>query len=400
MNTPTLTRNHSTIQGIATRRTTGTVFVLALTIFAAMTWVTDAAVIGGEPSVISFDLPPTTVAVPVTGTGDLLTSDVAEPIEISLRLSSLVSGATFPEIDRWMIRCVPRSSSWRVVNYSPRTETQSDYTGPIQVKKSDEDSQSFGMAIDAAQGHLARGHFGVDQGSKQTESLQYERHAPLHAVTAAGTIERGRGVYYKLRWTSTQVLEGEKEFKITFDVPAGFRAGLVDISVVAIGRPGKKNAVTDAFAQIPVLGDEAGAMRPLGAARFVVAVHAEGDPVARQAAQAFSDSEATLRREAGRVRATSPARSLSTLIRHVVAKLDVDSVDVHGDWAERLIFNQADPYTDPIIRKLPTETRVIALDFCDAQRSLETLQTRTSQAQATQFELNDLVQASIDQVSK
>lgn len=346
-----------------------------------------------EPYVISFDLPPTAVATPVACLrGDtLVASDESEPVEITLRLSSLVSGGAFPQIDRWMIRCVPRQTSWRVVDYSPRTETASDYVGSIQVKSADEESQSFGMAIDAAQGNLVRGHFGVDQGSKQSESLQYERHAPLHAVTAAGTIERGRGVYYKLRWTSTQVLEGEKEFKITFDVPPGFRAGLVDVSVVAIGRPAKRNAVVGAFSQIPVLGDDAGAMRRLGEARFVVAVYAEGDPVARQAANAITDAEATLRREAAKVRATSPSRSLSTLIRHVAAKLDADAVDLHSDWAERMVFDNADPHTDPIIRRLPAEIRVIALDYCDARRKLVTLRTRTAEAEASRFQLNERV---------
>ncbi|MBB3208213.1 hypothetical protein FHS27_004040 [Rhodopirellula rubra] len=353
--------------------------------------------VGADAPVISFDLPATAVAVPVVceRPDDLITSDAGEPVEITLRLSSLVSGSVFPQIDRWMIRCVPRNPSWRVVNYSPRTETASEYAGPIQVKTSDEDSQSFGMAVDVVQGSIGKAHVGGDKGSKQTESLQFDRHAPLHAVTAAGTIERGRGVYYKLRWTSTQVLEGEKEFKLTFDVPAGFRSGLVDVSVVAFGRSSKKSSVSDAFSQIPVLGEDRDAMRPLGEGRFVVAVHAEGDPVAWQAARDFADAEATLRHEARNVRATSPARSLSTLLRHVAAKLDSDAVDLHSDWAERLIFANADPYTDPIIRKLPADVRVVALEYCDARRAVETLQTRMANSQNAEFQLTDLVKSSI-----
>ncbi|WP_201767205.1 hypothetical protein, partial [Rhodopirellula sallentina] len=336
---------------------------------------TGNTVSASEPPVISFDLPATAVAVPVVCShgNDLTMSDRGEPVEITLRLSSLVSGSVFPEIDRWMIRCVPRDPSWRVVNYSPRTETASEYAGPIQVKRSDEDSQAFGMAVDVAHGAVANAHIGGDKGSKQSESVQFDRHAPLHAVTAAGTIERGRGVYYKLRWTSTQVLEGEKELKITFDVPAGFRSGLVDVSVVAFGRLPKKNSVTDAISQIPVLGEDRGAVRPLGEGHFVVAVHAEGDPVAWHAARDFAAAEIALRSQARSVRATSPARSLSTLLRHVAAKLDSDAVDVHSDWAERLIFANADPYTDPIIRRLPAEVRVVAIEYCDARRMVENL---------------------------
>jgi hypothetical protein len=369
--------------------------LLAITVFSLHQLLAGNSIVA-QNAVISFDLPPTAIAVPAgDGTTDgLLNSDDGEPVEITLRLSSLVNADVMPQIDRWMIRCVPRHSDWRVIDYAPRTETASDYATAIGVKTTDEKTSTFGVAADVTQGNLVRGHVGGDVGSKQCESLQYDRVAPLHAVTAAGTIERGRGVYYKLRWTSTQVLEGEKEFKITFAVPAGFRSGLVDVSVVAIGRPSNQNSVTAAIAQIPVIGDDVGGMRSLGEARFVVGVYAEGDPVARQVVQSMTDAEATLRREADKVRAGSPARSLSTLIRHVASKLDMDSVDVHSNWPERLVFNNADPYTDPIIRKLPTDLRVKALDYCDARRKVESLRTRENE---TEFQLTELVKASIAQ---
>ncbi|MCM2372515.1 hypothetical protein [Aporhodopirellula aestuarii] len=396
MNTSAPTRNQN-----SRRLTAPATFSCSLLLLASVTLVTlttpPTAARGADQHVISFDLPPTAVAVPVASQrpDDLIVRSGGEPVEVTLRLSSLVSGSAFPQIDRWMIRCVPRQTSWQVMNYSPRTETASEYSGTIQVKTCDEESESFGASVDLTQGSLATANVEGGKGSKQTESLQYERHAPLHAVTASGTIERGRGVYYKLRWTSTQVLEGEKEFKITFDVPAGFRAGLLDVSVVAIGRPAKKSSVSDAFSQIPVIGEDRDSMRPLGEGRFVVAVHAEGDPVAWNAAREFAEAEATLRNEARKVRATSPARSLSTLLRHVAAKLDADSVDLHSDWAERLIFNKADPYVDPIIRKLPADVRVVALEYCDARRSLETLKTRVVDPQSTEIQLTDLVKSSI-----
>lgn len=375
---------------------TGHVNVIAMAVLSTLT-AAMSNVSADQGQLISFDLPPTAVAVPICDLrpGDLMTSHESEPVEITLRLSSLVSGGEMPQIDRWMVRCVPRQPSWSVVNYSPRTETASEYATPIQVKTTDEQSQSFGVAADVTQGHLARGHAGVDAGTKQSEAIQFDRVAPLHAVTAAGTIERGRGVFYKLRWTSTQVLEGEKEFKITFAVPPGFRAGLVDVSVVAMGRPSKPNSMSSMMSHIPVLGEDVSGIRALGEARFVVAVHAEDDPVAWRAARAMTDAEAALRREAANVRAQSPSRSLSTMIRQVAAKLDMDSVDLHSDWPERLVFQNADPYTDPIISRLPADLRVLVLDYCDARRDVETLRTRTSDRDAAPFQLNELVRSSI-----
>lgn len=347
---------------------------------------------------ISFDLPSTAVATPVTpiDARASVAYGAAETVEVNLRLSSLVCGSELPRIDRWIVRCVPRSSTWQVVDYAPRTETATEFAGPIQVKQTDEETTAFGLSTDAAPINFhgafagAKGHVGFDQAEKQGTATQYEKHAPLHAVTASGTIERGRGVYYKLSWTSTQILEGEKEFKIQFAVPEGMRAGLMDVSVVAVGKPNSRNAVAGAFAQMPMLGDD-GQMQALGEGRFVVAVHAEGDPVAWKAAQAMADVEASLREQAKGIRAKSPAKSLSSLIRHVAARFDVDSVDVHGDWIDRVVFGNADPHTDPVIRKLPTELRVAALDYCDARRKIQTLQTRRTPSTVNRLELERLV---------
>lgn len=346
---------------------------------------------------ISFDLPPTAVAIPVSNLDEhiVIPGGVGETVEVSLRLSSLVCGSKFPQIDRWMIRCVPRSASWRVVDYAPRTETASEYASPIQVKNTDEESSAFGLSTDVAPIKVsgafvgASGHMGFDKGNKHLESTQFDRHAPLHAVTAAGTIERGRGVYYKLRWTSTQVLEGEKEFKITFGVPQGFRAGLLDVSVIAIGKPAEGHPMSEAFSQIPILGDDHEKLDAIGQARFVVAVHAEGDPDAWQAAEKLIQTEQLLRTQAKRIRSTTPTHSLSTLIRHVAAKLDSDSVDIHGDWVDRLIFDNADPHTDAMIRKLPTALRVLALDYRDACQSLQEMQTRRIGQDFQSFRLTD-----------
>jgi hypothetical protein len=325
---------------------------------------------------LSFDLPPTAVARPVD-LSDRMTPTVqaGESMQIELRLSSMVSGSKLPTIDRWMVQVVPRATSWRVLDYSPRTETGTDYASPIQVKRSDESTRSIGIAADGGYGHLASAHLGADNGDKQSEAIQFDKHAPLHAVSAAGTIERGRGVYYKLRWTSQQVLEGEKTFQVAFDVPPGFRAGMLDVVVMAYGKPAKTNPISGVWAEMPLL-ETSSSSTMLGKAHFTVAVHREGDDAAWSLARQLASAEARLRQVASGHRADTSIRSLPTLIRHVAAKIDVDSVDVHGDWTERLIAGQADPYIDPVIRKLPTDLRVVALDYNDSRRALLALNER------------------------
>ncbi|MCC9644974.1 hypothetical protein LOC71_22075 [Rhodopirellula sp. JC740] len=344
--------------------------VTAYALTIALAWMSTNVLAGDHVPALSFDLPPTAVAVPVDLSDRMTpTAQAGESVQVNLRLSSMVSGSKVPTIDRWMVQVVPRAASWRVLDYSPRTETGSDYASPIQVKRSDETTSSFGMAADGGYGHLASAHLGADHGGKQSEAIQFDKQAPLHAVSAAGTIQRGRGVYYKLRWTSQQVLEGEKNFQVSFDVPPGFRAGMLDVVVMAYGKPAKSNPITGVWSDMPFLETSSNSTL-LGKANFTVAVHRNGDDAAWQLARQLAAAEVRLRQAASGHRADTSIRSLPTLIRHVAAKIDVDSVDIHGDWAERLIAGTADPYVDPVIRKLPADLRVIALDYCDSRRAL------------------------------
>jgi len=118
------------------------------------------------------------------------------------------------------------------------------------------------------------------------------------------------------------------------------------------------------------LSDSDSSGKRVGQATFVVATYLNGDTEAWHHARKMADTEAALRQAATGVRASTSIRSIPTLIRHVAAKLDSDAVDLHGDWIERLVAGEADPYMDPVIRKLPTELRVKTLDYCDARRDL------------------------------
>ena len=127
------------------------------------------------------------------------------------------------------------------------------------------------------------------EAKKTLDSYQYNQIAPVQAVTASGTIDRGRGVYFKLRWTATQVLEGEKKFTLTFRVPEAWRSGLMDVSVIA-------QSHHSSFAK----WDDG--VKTIGAANFVVAVYRQGDREAAKAAQVLAESELKLREVAASVK--------------------------------------------------------------------------------------------------
>ena len=294
---------------------------------------------------VRFDLPPTVVAT---------TQSAPNLVTLTLRLSSMIQSPSVPRIDQWMVTCRPRGENMAVVDYFPGTETASDVSTPIQVKRSQENSQSLGIQLDGSYPHIAGATAGADVATKDSESVQFERTAPVHAVTAAGTIDRGRGVYFKLRWTATQVLEGEKQFLVTMRVPDGWRGSLFDVSVRA-ERTEKKFGGLDRETVT------------LGAADFVIAAYREGDSQAQVQASELVRAEDDLRKIAATTHVRQPIRSLPGMLRHVIAKFDADSNVAGTQWVSRLISGRADPHLDKAIVKLPMPLRLAALDYADCR---------------------------------
>lgn len=321
-----------------------------------------AVAIAGDDTV-RFDLPPVAAAraiVPPESKSTIDPSAVDESVTFELRLSSMIATPKPPRIDQWIVTCIPRDRSLLIADYAPRTELTGDASGPVSVKRVDESSDSIGLSIDGNYGHAARGRAGADHGRKSSETVEFQRHAPVQAVIASGTVDRGRGVYFKLRWTSQQVLEGEKTMRITMQVPPGWRGGLVDVSVVAQTE------------RVKLAGLDRD-VETLGQARFIVAVYRDGDREAERRALALARAEDELRMLARSTHKNRSISSLSTLLHFVAVKVDPSPDPQPAVCVERLFRGDADPHLDPAIRKLPMEVRVAALEYDDRRESFLTL---------------------------
>jgi hypothetical protein len=310
---------------------------------------------------VHFDLPQVAAAEP----SQSAISD-SSLVTVQLRLSSMIESPEAPRIDQWLVRCQPRDSDVRIADYAPRTETSSDLASPIQVKQSEEESHSFGLSVDGAYGHAVRANSGLDRGKKNTSTLQFDKVAPMQVVTASGTINRGRGVYFKLRWTAEQILEGEKTFDLTLRVPPQWRGSLVDVSVVA-------------HAERKSFGGWDRPSQTIGSANFVVAVYREGDHEAATSARALSDAEHVLRNIVAEQRGAFRGNSLPSMLRHVAMKLELEPGKPEQSWLERLLLERADPNLDQEIRKLPMPVRVAVLDYADVRNDFCAMNTGQSQ---------------------
>ncbi|TWT92108.1 hypothetical protein [Stieleria varia] len=281
--------------------------------------------------------------------------DGGRQVQVELRLSSLVSGGSGSKVDQWIIRCTPQSRI-TVLDYDPKTELHSGVEGPIKVTQTREDVDSFGIAADINYSHLARGHVGMDDQQKRINSQQYDRVAPLHTVMASGTINRGHGVFFKLRETPTLVLEGEKRFHVTFAIPDGWRGDLLDVTVHA-----QQDTMTFA-------GDVKAETVQMN--HFVVAVYCAGDVQARELAEQLARNERRLRELASKSTPRTPPWKQA--LESLTPWNDSDGME-HSNWLDRLLAGAADPMIDKTISRLQMPVRVAVLEYDDTRKAFREL---------------------------
>lgn len=304
---------------------------------------------------VRFDIPPITVAQPASSEAAVSPLPGQKLIRIPLRLSALVGGSRPTAIDQLMVHvhCIDGTTS--VVDYAPRTEVASPYAGSLEVSKTEEKQQQLGFSVDAGYAKVVNGGVGGDLVNKDTESVKFQRVAPVEIVAASGTFERGRGAYFKLRATPLQVLEGDKRFQLIVSVPDDWQTGLVEVRVAASGLQ-------------PRFGLSSGSeMRTLGRANYVVAAFLDEDATVRSAAMAFVEAEAALREAIQDYRSAEREKS-SNLFRQLVAVIDGDGQRERFDWLPAVMRGRIDPHQHPVIRKLPVDVRVAILDYYDAQQ--------------------------------
>jgi len=303
---------------------------------------------------IQFDMPSITSAV------DTTCGSECNQVSFDLVLSSLVvdvrdgSPNQPPPIDHLLVRCSMRDAS-PIVDYSPRTELQSDFAGPIAIHNKQEKDDAVRLGVDAVYPPLGGATLSADEKVSKSDSTQFQRQPPMQAVVASGTTDRGRGVYFKLRWTAQQVLEGEKQFRISIAVPPTWRGGLVDVRVIAHGR------------ERQLFGPPK--LDTIASSRFVVAVHRQDDHEAASIARRLADLDRQLASYAGRV--SNGGGALSELFQRVFTP--ESKPQLPGRWYERLTRDSADPYFDKQIRALPMPVRVAVLDYDEANRKLKQL---------------------------
>ncbi len=134
----------------------------------------------------------------------------------------------------------------KILNFLPNTTLESS-TAEDRIEVTDQTESSDSATGEVRVGYSLLSLNGTkNTANKKTESNHYQKVASKHLVLASGTVNRGHGVFYKLRPSHEASLEGAKEFVLLCIVPRDWRGDWC--SVVCSARTNKKNTVSSATA--------------------------------------------------------------------------------------------------------------------------------------------------------
>ena len=306
---------------------------------------------------VAFDVNPMAPARESSSIGLMNQLPNSRMVDVQLDVSALFTPGDAAVITEYTVRIVSRHEDVQVADYSPRTELQSDVFGSMQI--SQEGDRIREAAIRGEGGYPGAGSV---QGyayyhDNSHETVHYAKKPSMELLNAAGTLERRRGVYFKVRQSSQTTLEGARPFRIVFEVPNSWRADLLDVTIEAAG-------LENSHSKRP---------RVLSTQQFVVALYQEYDENAANAATRYVRQQENLKQFAKTYARTIEQRSYPTPIHKLGAKLDMYEPSIPQQWLETLVYQQGVSYNLTKLSHLPVDVRVAILNYLDQKHLMESM---------------------------
>jgi hypothetical protein len=265
-----------------------------------------------EDTRVAFDVPDRIECKDVTPAKCAVLHPTVKVIEAKFRISaSIESGSEASLVDFTYMISSP-GLRMKVLDYLPNTTLESRYADD-RIKVEDFTSEADSMHAEAKVAYTIFSLNAVkNRLTQSTELNNYEKIAPKALVLASGTMNRGHGVFYKLRPSNMMSLEGSKEFSFLAIVPREWRGDWC--TFVCSGRGEKKNLLGKTIETVGVskvdvglylCGDEeAGNL----ASRLCAIQQADNGALARRSAHEAAKISATLNSPTSNVNQTVAAK--------------------------------------------------------------------------------------------
>ena len=204
--------------------------------------VSSAAARAADHPQVVFDIPDKIECRDVTPEKCAAAHPTLKVIEAKFKISaSFVEGGESKIVDFDYMISSP-GMRLKILDYLPNTTLESTFADDrIEVADSTESTETNSDDAKVAYTVLSLGGSRA-QTSKKSEQNHYKRVAPKALVLASGTINRGHGVFYKLRPSTGASLEGAKEFTFLAIVPKNWRGDWCSFNCAA--RSEKKSLVS------------------------------------------------------------------------------------------------------------------------------------------------------------
>jgi hypothetical protein len=305
---------------------------------------------------VQFDVPYVVAARDITPTefGAMYPHD--KLIELKLQVSSLLQAGDEGDLRQYLFSIVSAQRTMTVVDYLPKTLHETSVAGNMQVENSKENTASIGVNVSGKYEASPEVGFNSGVGEKKTSCVKYELLPPLESVAASGTVLRGSGVYYKLKATDRNLLEGAREVAMTVRVPKAWRADYLHVHCEA---DGYARSVVRSLDQVVSCGER----------DFLVVVYLEGDEQARGIAFETARRETHLRRVAVARQAHGNERSKPSFPKLIALPAPGSRSVVSNEWLSPFIYNGVRPSTS----NLSPDVIQAAVDFDAARQELKKL---------------------------
>ena len=156
-------------------------------------------------------------------------------LQATFNISSLFRRGTEKDVAQFLYRIESTGGTLRIVDHLPRTELASPVVGPIAVEKKDESTKRIGGLLGGQYPPFSQAEISGQAGTTNGLSVRYEMLPPKELLAASGTLNRERGVYFKLRPSPQTSLEGARQFVCVLRVPRSWRADCVRLDCRADG---------------------------------------------------------------------------------------------------------------------------------------------------------------------
>ena len=332
-------------------------FAVRYVVFVVVWWslvvMTSFAIANDE---IRFDVP---VLVEASKVPSPLDEANERLVEISIPVSTLVID------DKVALRGFNFDVHWNrniypLVNYAPKTSTQTEIDGNISVEQNQERSVDVGLNSSASVAPFGTLTGNASTRSRNAQTLRFKKIPEHQLLVASGTIQRGTGAFFRFYPSKQFTLEGGRELSVTFRVPQTWRGGVMRVVCSADGS-------RTVFA---------GIREPVSVTRtFIVPTYLKGDEEARQIAVSYAQNEIALRRDWTGYRERLEAARPTDLLSKIETALAGNPKDQFLDagWATELIESGTDRLLVRHQRGLPELVRESAVEFVESRQMLYSL---------------------------